>query len=81
MNVQDVKMKLEKLPDHIIPKVIDYIKFLLNKYCRNIIDNSKFKFDWEGGLPKLKNDYTSVELQHKALEWRECTQQNDIEHE
>lgn len=30
----------------------------------------KFKFDWEGGLSNLKEKYTSVELQHKALEWR-----------
>jgi antitoxin HicB len=29
-----------------------------------------FKFDWEYGLTKLKEKYTSVELQHKALEWR-----------
>ena len=29
-----------------------------------------FKFDWEGGLSNLKEKYTSVELQHKALEWR-----------
>lgn len=31
---------------------------------------SKFKFDWEGGLSNLKEKYTSVELQHKALECR-----------
>ncbi|KCZ71820.1 Protein of unknown function (DUF2281) [Candidatus Methanoperedens nitroreducens] len=30
----------------------------------------KFRFDWEGGLSELKKKYTSVELQHKALEWR-----------
>lgn len=28
-----------------------------------------FKFDWEGGLSNLKEKCTSVELQHKALEW------------
>jgi len=31
----------------------------------------KFSFSWEGGLKELKNEYTSVELQHKAMEWRE----------
>ena len=30
----------------------------------------RFRFDWEGGLSKLTGKYTSVELQHKALEWR-----------
>ena len=29
-----------------------------------------FKFNWEGGLSELKNKFSSVELQHKALEWR-----------
>jgi hypothetical protein len=30
----------------------------------------KFKFDWEGGLSEIQEKFTSVELQHKALEWR-----------
>jgi len=30
----------------------------------------KFKFDWEGGLSDLKEKFTSVGLQHKALEIR-----------
>jgi hypothetical protein len=30
----------------------------------------KLTFDWEGGLSDLKEKYTSVELQHKAMEWR-----------
>ena len=29
-----------------------------------------FKFNWEGGLKEIKNKYTSVELQHKSMEWR-----------
>ena len=34
------------------------------------LPEDKFKFDWEGGLSDLKKKYTSVSLQHKALEWR-----------
>ena len=30
----------------------------------------KFKLDWVGRLSELKDQYTSVELQHKASEWR-----------
>jgi len=30
----------------------------------------KFKFDWEGGLSEIGKKFTSVGLQHKALEWR-----------
>ncbi len=70
MKAYDIEAKIEKLPDHIIPEINDFIDFLLSKYGHKEIDKSKFKFDWEGGLSKLKNRYTSVELQHKALEWR-----------
>ncbi|MBC8184550.1 DUF2281 domain-containing protein [candidate division KSB1 bacterium] len=70
MTANDIGIKMEKLPEQLIPEVIDYVDFLLSKYGSKKIDNSKFKFDWEGGLSKLKNKYTSVELQHKALEWR-----------
>ncbi len=38
----------------------------------------KFSFSWEGGLKELKNEYTSVELQHKALEWRVWKKGNSI---
>jgi len=31
---------------------------------------SRFRFDWEDSLSDLKNEYTSVDLQHKSLEWR-----------
>jgi Protein of unknown function (DUF2281) len=29
-----------------------------------------YSFDWAGGLKELRDQYTSVELQHKASEWR-----------
>jgi hypothetical protein len=29
-----------------------------------------FTFDWEGGLSNLSDKFSSVELQHKALNWR-----------
>jgi hypothetical protein len=28
------------------------------------------KFDWEGALEDLRDQYTSVELQHQISEWR-----------
>lgn len=74
MNVNEISSKIDRLPNHLVPEVLDYIEFLLNKYGSNEIDRNeaknKFQFDWEGGLSKLRDQYTSVELQHKALEWR-----------
>ncbi len=32
--------------------------------------NDDYSFDWAGGLKELRDQYTSVELQHKASEWR-----------
>jgi hypothetical protein len=32
--------------------------------------NDDYSFDWAGGLKELRDKYTSVELQHKASEWR-----------
>ncbi len=29
-----------------------------------------YSFDWAGGLKEFRDQYTSVELQHKASEWR-----------
>jgi hypothetical protein len=70
MNEYDFDNKIKKLPEYIIPEINDYIEFLLNKYGSNKKDKTKFKFDWEGSLSKLKNKYSSVELQHKSLDWR-----------
>ena len=70
MKLQDIEAKIDKLPDHVIPEVNDFLDFLLVKYSDKKSTKRKFKFDWEGGLSGLKIKYTSVELQHKALEWR-----------
>lgn len=70
MKPNKIETKINKLPEHVIPEVNDFIDFLLVKYGDKNINKSKFKFNWEGGLSNLKNQYTSVELQHKVLEWR-----------
>jgi hypothetical protein len=69
MNTHDIGSKIEKLPDHVIPEVNDYIDFMLSRYGLNN-NTSKFTFGWEGKLSKLRNKYTSVELQHKSNKWR-----------
>ena len=34
------------------------------------LSGRKLKQDWAGGLAELAGEFTSVELQHKASEWR-----------
>jgi len=63
----------EYLPKKIQKQVFDYVEFLLVKYKKENSNDSKdkkFKFDWENELSGLKDDYTSVELQHKANDLR-----------
>ncbi len=69
MQKQAVREKFNTLPQDLQKEVLDYIEFLLKKHgAKN--KGTKFKFNWAGGLSELKNKYTSVELQHKAKEWR-----------
>ncbi len=70
MKHQDIESKIDKLPEHIIPEINDFIDFLLVKHGEKKIKKNKFKFDWEGELTNLKDKYSSVKLQHKSLEWR-----------
>jgi hypothetical protein len=70
MEPQIIKSKLDELPEDLRKEVYDFMEFLLQKHGSSKAKKGKFKFDWEGGLSELKDKYTSVELQHKSLEWR-----------
>jgi hypothetical protein len=74
---QNVLRKLKVLPQYQKKEVLDFLDFLVKK-TETVVkpakklsrQKKKFKFDWEGGLADMQKDYTSVELQHKAVEWR-----------
>lgn len=70
METQIIKSKLEELPENLRNEVYDFMEFLMQKNDAKKKKKGTFKFDWEGGLSDLKEKYTSVELQHKSLEWR-----------
>jgi len=70
MYEKEIETKIQKLPENLRQEVLDYLEFLINKYQNKKLKAKKFKFDWEGGLSEIKEKFTSVELQHKALEWR-----------
>jgi hypothetical protein len=67
---KEIEVKIRELPKDLRREVLDYMEFLLRKYKRKETVAKKFKFDWEGGLSEIREKFTSVELQHKALEWR-----------
>lgn len=58
---------IKDLPPELQQEVEDFVKFLLEKHRKK--PQGKLKFDWEGALEDLRDKYTSVELQHKILEW------------
>jgi len=74
---QNVLSKLKVLPECKKEEVLDFLDFLVDKTkqtvktsSRAVKQKTKFKFDWEGGLTEIQNKYNSVELQHKAIDWR-----------
>jgi len=65
--MNNLEEKIRVLPPELQQEVEDFVKFLLEKYTKR--REGKLKFDWEGALEDLRDKYTSVELQHKILEW------------
>ena len=69
MEIEKIESKINNLPPKIQKQAIDFIDFLSNKYGPRGKEY-KLKFDWEGSLSDLGKKCTSVDLQHKASEWR-----------
>jgi hypothetical protein len=69
MQTEMFEYKINRLPEYMKKEVMDFIDFLLTKY-ESVHRTNQFRFDWEGALSDLKGKCTSVELQHKAPDWR-----------
>ena len=64
-----VEEKIKKLPPELHKEVEDYVDFLLQKTEKK--PGKKLGLEWLGGLKEYRDKYTSLELQKKALEWRD----------
>lgn len=61
--------KFQNLPESARKELLDFLDFLSSRYeKKKRMETEQFSFDWSGGLKGL--DVTSVELQHKANQWR-----------
>ena len=67
---KELEVRMQELPEYLRREVLDYIDFLSIKYKGKLRNEKKFVFDWEGGLLEVQENFTSVELQHKSMEWR-----------
>ena len=53
----------KELPERLQEEVRDFARFLAEK------TRKKMRLDWAGGLRDLRDKYTSVDLQHKILDY------------
>ena len=69
--MQTLKELIEQLPPELQQEVRDFVEFLLERRAAKLKaeKRGKVKLDWRGALRDLRGKYTSVELQHKVLEW------------
>jgi hypothetical protein len=69
MEAENLLCKFQNLPQHAKKELLDFLDFLTSRYKKaESSENKGFSFDWEGGLKDVKE--SSIELQHKANQWR-----------
>ena len=66
--MKTLEQMIKNLPPDLRKEVEDFVEFLLKK--RKKQKRGKLKQDWAGGLKDLRDKYTSLELQKKALRLR-----------
>ncbi|MBM2811344.1 MAG: hypothetical protein HW416_2103 [Chloroflexi bacterium] len=60
--------RISELPPDLRREVEDFVEFLIAK--RGSKRSDRLKLDWAGALRDHRDQYTSLELQKKAMEWR-----------
>jgi hypothetical protein len=59
---------LKELPLQLQNEVREYAQYLVDTKVKP--KRKYLRMDWAGGLKEFRGQYTSLELQKKALEWR-----------
>jgi hypothetical protein len=65
--MKNLERLLAELPPELQREVEDFAEFLLQTRVRP--KHRKLRLSWAGALSKFRGQYTSLELQKKALEW------------
>ncbi|MFM8741038.1 MAG: DUF2281 domain-containing protein [Cytophagales bacterium] len=66
--IQSIEKKLKSLPPSTMPLLDAFIDELLKKSKTG--KSQPLTQDWAGALKEFKSQFTSLDLQKKALEWR-----------
>jgi len=65
--IEEMVKMIKELPPELQREVGDFVQFLLERRARK--SGRKLRQDWAGALREFRDQYTSLELQKKALEW------------
>ena len=60
---------VDRLPPDLQREVEDFAKFLLEKQTKP--RQRRLRLSWAGGLKEYRDQFTSIELQKKVLDWWE----------
>ena len=66
--MQNIDERIKELPPELQQEVEDFVEFLLEKRMKK--SRGKPNFQWAGALKDLRDQFTSVELQHELKKWR-----------
>ena len=66
--MKPIEEMIKELPPELRKEVEDFAAFLLER--RSGKSGRKLRQDWAGALKDLRGQYTSLELQKMALQWR-----------
>jgi hypothetical protein len=59
---KSLEQMINELPPDLYQEAVDFVRFLFEKKARK---PKKIKLDWAGSLRDLRDQYTSVDLQHE----------------
>ena len=65
--MEQIRELMAKLSSQHQQEVLDFAQYLAEKKSKS--KRKKLRFDWVGGSAEFKENYTSLELQKKSLDW------------
>ena len=69
ISIKPLDELVRELPPDVQVEVRDFVEQLIAK--RQRVAGRKLRQDWAGGVRDYRDQYTALELQRKALDWRD----------
>jgi hypothetical protein len=66
--MREIERLISDLPPELVPQVEEYVSSMLHRRAKK--RGRKLRQDWAGALREFREQYTSLDLQKKTLEWR-----------